>query len=57
MTSQEIQELVAELLNKQANKEELTVCEITILDVHEGLKKEGQEISERTIQEIRFMMN
>lgn len=57
MTEQEVNELMKELERKEANNEELTVCELTILDIHNGLKKKGKEISERIIEEVRFWMD
>lgn len=56
MTRQEIQELVEELEKKSENKGKLDDYELCILDVAHGLKKEGKELSERTIEEIKFWM-
>lgn len=53
MTEQEIKDLEM----KEAVKEEMTVSELCILDVHNGLKKQGKEISERIIQFIKFMID
>lgn len=57
MEQQEVRELIQQLERKEANKEKLTVSELTILDVYRASKKEGKEISARTIEQIRFMMD
>lgn len=56
MTDQEIMEMIKELERKKANKEELTACEITILDVSNYAKKENRKITDRDIEFVKFWM-
>jgi hypothetical protein len=53
----DIEELIKDLEEKEANKMKLTECELAVLDASRGLKKEGKKISAKTIEEIKFMMD
>ncbi len=57
MTESEVMDLSKALEIKQEKCEKLTVGELTIFGVHRGLKKEGKEITEETIEKIIFMMD
>lgn len=57
MTEQEVIDFIKVLEKKEASNQKMTVSELTIIDVHRGLKKEGEEITGRTIEEIIFMMD
>ncbi|MCT8974997.1 hypothetical protein N4T77_00140 [Clostridium sp. CX1] len=56
MGNQEITEMIQDLERKEANKEKLTVCELTILDLNNGAKKENRELTDREIEFIKFWM-
>ncbi len=58
MNEKKIKYLVEKLEKQEAaNKKKLTATELAILDAHLGMKKQGKEITARTIEEIRFMMD
>ena len=57
MTKQEVKELIIELEHKEANKRNLTALEITILDVHRVMSKEGKQITDKEIHELKFWMD
>lgn len=57
MNEQEVKELVQKILDKKSKGEHLELWELTVLDVRDGLQKQGKQISARSIEEIRFMMD
>jgi hypothetical protein len=57
MIEQEIMNFIKALEIKQASNQKMTVTELTILDVRQGIKKEGKEITKEIIEEIIFMMD
>lgn len=57
MNEQEVKELVEKILDKKSKGEHLELWELTVLDVHGGLQKQGKQISARSIEEIQFMMD
>ena len=57
MNNKNVEGLIKDLEEKEANKIKLTECELAILDVYRGAKKKGKEISAKTIDEIKFMMD
>lgn len=57
INNEDVKDLIKDLEEKEANKMKLTDGELVILDVHRVLQKEGKEISSKTVEEIKFMMD
>ncbi|OAA83559.1 hypothetical protein [Clostridium ljungdahlii] len=56
MTNQDIMEMIQELKRKRASEEELTACELTILDINNIAKSQNMKLTDRDINFIKFWM-